>query len=153
MKTKLACIVLAATILLVACEKNKFETIPQITVKSISPGTVVQDNVIKLLAGFTDKEGDLDSILIVTKWYDDVTVTRTLDTLRYGFDVFNLPPNIKQGDIAVEFIYGRLSDNYALLPGSPVSRDTTATLGLVIIDKEKNRSLFAESDKIRLKAP
>ncbi len=153
MKTKLAGIVLAATLVLVACEKNKFETIPQITVKSISPGTVFQDNVIRLRAAFTDKEGDLDSILIVTKWYDGTTVTRTLDTLRYGFNVFNLPPNIKQGDIDVEFIYGRLSDVYTLLPGSPVSRDTTATMGLVIIDKENNRSPYAESGQIRLKAP
>ncbi len=153
MKTKLAGIILVATFFLVACEKNKFETIPQITVKSISPGTVFQDDILQLRANFTDKEGDLDSILVVTKWYDGTTVTRTLDTLRYGFDVFSLPPSITQGDLVVEFIYGRLSDTYSTLPGSPVARDTTATMGLVIIDKENNRSPFAESGQVRLKAP
>jgi hypothetical protein len=121
-------------------------------VKSISPGSVFQGNIIKVKAKFTDDEGDFDSILIVHKWYNNAIVTRH-DTLRFTASVFNLPTKTRQGDILVQFAYGRFIQDYELLPFSPVSKDTTASLGLVLKDKAGHRSGYSESDHIRLKKP
>lgn len=140
------------SVAVLSCKKNKFTTAPQVNVKSISPGTVFQGDIIDLKAKFTDDEGDVDSIYIVYKWYNNTTVTRN-DTFRYNTSALNLPANTRQGDILVEFSYGRLISGYSQLPSSPVARDTTSTLGLVLIDKAGHRSGYSESDKIRLKKP
>lgn len=136
--------------ILVACQKNKFETKPQVKIKSISPAEVSQGDVITMKGQVTDKEGDLDSIYIVYKWYDGTTAVKH-DTLRYGLDYFGIVSGLKDGEINVHFGYGVLG-SYPILPASPVNlRDTSATLGLIILDKQKNRSEYAESAKIRLK--
>ena len=139
-------------IIVLSCNKNKFTTTPQVNVKSISPNTVFQGDIIELKGKFTDDEGDVDSIYIVYKWYNNTTVTRN-DTFRYNTAALNLPTNTRQGDILVQFAYGRLINGYSQLPNSPVARDTTSTLGLVLVDKAGHRSGYSESDKIRLKKP
>lgn len=147
---RVAILSVVAAGLLVACQKNKFQTTPQVKIKSIAPAEVNQGDVITMKAKVTDKEGDLDSIYIVYKWYDGTTPVKN-DTLRYGLDYFNITDGLKDGEINVHFGYGFLGD-YPILPQSPLNlRDTSATLGLIILDKEKNRSEYAESDKIRLK--
>jgi hypothetical protein len=134
----------------VACNKDKFTTIPQVKINSISPETVSHGNILIMKGEFTDKEGDLDSVLIVYKWYNGAAVTFK-DTFRYTFTTF-LPSVTKRGDIEVAFQYNTANPNgYLTLPG--VSKDTTATFGLIISDKEKNRSTYAESQPIRLKKP
>lgn len=143
------CFFFAAFILLLACRKDKFTTDPQVTVKSVSPGEVNLGNIITVDAKFTDKEGDLDSALIVYKWYDGDNVTM-VDTLAYPFDGLGLPPKTPQGDITIQFEYGTANTNY--LPFSSVSKDTTSTFGLILLDKGKHRSNYSESGKIRLKS-
>jgi len=135
-----------------SCNKDRFTTEPQVNVKSISPNTVFQGDIIDLKAKFTDDEGDVDSIYIVYKWYNNTTVTRN-DTFRYTTAALNLPTNTRQGDILVEFAYGRLINGFSQLPNSPVAKDTTSTLGLLLVDKAGHRSGYSESDKIRLKKP
>ncbi|MES1219631.1 MAG: hypothetical protein ABUT20_29290 [Bacteroidota bacterium] len=141
-------IVLPALILFAACNKDKFTTDPQVTVKSISPGEVNQGNIIDLEAKFTDKEGDLDSALIVYKWYEGDSAT-VIDTLRYSVESLNLPKKTPKGDISVQFEYG--SNNTGYLPFPSVSKDTTSTFGLLLIDRASHRSNYSESSKIRLK--
>ena len=135
-----------------SCKKNKFTTAPQVSVKSISPNTAFQGDIIDMKAKFTDDEGDVDSIYIVYKWYNNTTVTRN-DTFRYTTAALHLPTSTRQGDIIVQFSYGRLINGYSQLPNSPVARDTTSTLGLLLVDKAGHRSGYSESDKIRLKKP
>lgn len=144
------------TVLLVfviaACSKDKFKTEPQVKIKSIAPGTVRDGDIITIKGDFTDDEGDLDSILIVYKWYNGAAVVKpsTGDTLRYTLETMNLPAKTRQADMIIEYEFGTLNiDGLAKLPG--VSRDTTATLGVILKDKAGNRSNYAESEKIRLK--
>ena len=132
-----------------ACSKNNSSSTPQVTMKSITPNPVSQGNVITVDAKFTDKAGDLDSVLVVYKWYNNATVTFN-DTLRFNLAGLNLPLATKLGDIILQFAYGQFLNNYVLLPGSPVASDTTATFGLVLIDQAGHRSGYAESGKIRL---
>lgn len=143
-----ACLVLAFA----SCEKNKFTTEPQLEEKSIGPETVFNGDIISFRSKFTDKEGDLDSAFAVYKWFDGAAVVRA-DTIRMPFDVLNLPPRTTDGEILIEFSYGQFIPPYLQLPGTPVPRDTTSAIGLVLLDKAKHRSNYIESKQIRLIKP
>lgn len=149
MKIKLAITALAAIVLMMACGKDKFTTVPQVKVKSISPKVVTRGNIIEFKSSYTDQEGDIDSVYIVHKWHNGASSAPARDTFRYPFDSFNVPSNTKEADIIVTFSYDVSIDGYSLLVPSP-SQDTTATLGIVLVDKKGNRSDYKESDKIRL---
>ena len=151
MKLKLVFLGALITILFLSCEKDKFTTIPQIKVKSISPGTVDIGNIINMETEFTDEEGDLDSVYIVMKWFDGAVPNRVFDTIRYSFASYNLPAKTREGDIFVKFSYGQQIQGYTQLTPSPAPLyDTTASFGILVVDKARNRSEYKESDKIRL---
>ena len=95
-------LLISALVIFLACNKDKFTTIPQVSIKSISPSTVFNGDIITMKGKFTDQEGDLDSALIVYKWYNGATVVKK-DTFRYSFTNFDLPPKTRQGDISVDF--------------------------------------------------
>jgi hypothetical protein len=135
-----------------ACGKDKFKTEPQVEVKSISPKMLFDGDVLTIKGDYTDDEGDLDSLLLVYKWYNGNTVVIPSigDTLRYTFASLNLPPKTREADLIIQFEFGTLNiDNLAKLPG--VTRDTTASFGLVLKDRAGHRSNYSESEKIRLK--
>jgi hypothetical protein len=136
----------------VACSKDKFTSEPQVTVKSLQPSIVTNGSVIRLLASFTDEEGDVDSVYIVYKWYNGNTPTLIDTLMRFPTARLGIPAQLRKSDIAVEFEYNTYNQQSLLtLPG--VSRDTSATLGLILIDKTRKRSNYSESTKIRLKKP
>ncbi len=138
-------------VLAVGCSKDKFTTIPQVTINSISPSTVRSGDIIVVKGKYTDKEGDIDSVLIVRKFYNTTVATRT-DTLeRILFSSIGAPEKTTEADIQLTFEYNTNNTNYRFLSG--VQKDTTATLGLLLIDKKSNRSEFKESAKIRLIKP
>ena len=145
-------LILVLTLIVMACNKDKFTTEPKVTVKSISPGIVNNGDVITLKSNYTDDEGDLDSVYVVYKWYNGTAVVRN-DTFRYDFGMLNIPSKLREADMNVVFEYNT-NNNPDLVPLPGVSlRDTSATFGLVLIDKAKHRSNYAESEKIRLKKP
>lgn len=138
--------------IIASCNKDKFKTEPQVDVRSISPNTVFSGDILTVKGDYTDDEGDIDSVFIVYKWYNGNTVVTPLtgDTFRFPFRLLNVPPKTRQADILVEFEFNSTRyDDIADLPG--VSRDTTATFGLILKDKAGHRSNYSESDKIRLK--
>jgi len=138
--------------LAIACNKPKFTTEPQVNVKSISPNTVFNGDIIVMRSKYTDREGDIDSVYVVYKWYNGSAVVRA-DTFRYEFANLNVPPQIKEGDLDVTFEYNADNDpDIVTLPGVFL-RDTTATFGLILVDKGSHRSNYSESDQIRLKKP
>ncbi|HSU29316.1 MAG TPA: hypothetical protein VLJ68_13105 [Chitinophagaceae bacterium] len=143
---------IACIVLMTACVKNKFTTEPQIHIKSITPNTVFSGDVITVKSKYTDKEGDIDSVYVVYKWYNGNTVVRA-DTFRYVFDGLGVPPQITEADLDVTFEYNTGNiPHMQSLPGV-FARDTTASFGLILIDKGAHRSSYSESDKIRLKKP
>lgn len=135
---------------IMACQKDKFTTTPQVDLKSITPNSVVIGDIIRLKGTFTDKEGDVDSAYIVYKWYNGNTVVKN-DTFRYNLPALGVPAATKDGDIQVEFSYGRFLSGYVQL--NSVTKDTTSTIGLILVDKQKNRSEYKESKQIRLIKP
>lgn len=147
---KLLLSLITACVITVACNKDKFTTTPQVEIKSISPETVFSGDLIRVQGKYTDKEGNLDSVLVVYKWYNNTIVTRK-DTFRFSFASLNLPPKTIEADIDLTFEYNTFNTNFAKLGG--VSKDTTATLGMILKDKDSLRSNYTESARIRLKKP
>lgn len=139
-------------VVLTGCQKDKFTTIPQVAIESISPSTAISGSVIQVDGNYSDLEGDIDSALIVYKWYRNTTAVR-FDTFRFGFDQLGIPAGVQKGELTLQFEYN--TNNYpdlTKLPGVS-QRDTTAAFGLLLIDKAKNRSNYSESPTIRLKKP
>ncbi len=135
-----------------ACGKDKFKTEPQVEIKSISPNTVFNGDIISVKGKYTDDEGDLDSFFVVYKWYNVTAVVRS-DTFRYAAANLHLPAKTREADFEINFEYNTNNNpNYVPLSGVTI-RDTTATFGLILKDKANQRSNYAESDKIRLKKP
>lgn len=145
---KLRIPMLVIIVILVACNKDKFTTIPQVKINTISPSEVNNGEIITLKGSYTDEEGDVDSVLVVYKWYNGLTVVKN-DTFRYAFDVLGVPDKTRDADIKVTFQYNTANPGPPTLPG--VVKDTTATFGLILIDKKVNRSEYKESLPIRLK--
>ncbi len=144
----------AVTLVLVlaGCQKDDYTTAPQVSIKSISPSVAISGSVIDVDGSYTDLEGDIDSALIVYKWYNGTTAVRR-DTFRFGFGQLGMPTGVQRAELSLQFEYN--TNNYpelAKLPGVS-QRDTTAAFGLLLIDKAKNRSNYAESPTIRLKKP
>ncbi len=145
-------VLIVLVVIATACNKDKFTTEPQVEVKSITPETVFNGNIINLKAKYTDDEGDLDSAYVVYKWYNGATVVKA-DTFRYPYSILNLPSDLRRADIEVIFEYNT-NNNPDLVPLPGVSvRDTTATFGLILIDKARHRSNYSESTPIRMKKP
>ena len=137
------------SIIAINCGKDKFTSIPQITINSISPDSVNSGDIVVVKGKFTDEEGDIDSILIVRKFYNGAIATRS-DTLeRILFESIGAPKGTRQADLQLTFEYNTQNTGYRTLTG--VQKDTTATLGILLIDKKMNRSEFKESNKVRLK--
>ena len=145
---------LLTTLAILSCKKDKYTTDPQVTVKSISPGQVVLGDIMTLDAKYTDDQGDVDSALIVYKWYDiDATTVTMSDTFRYSLSGLNIPVKTRQADMSVQFEYGSVNNPNGYPTFSSVVQDTTATLGLILVDKANHRSNYSESGKIRLIKP
>lgn len=150
MKSLFALLLLA--LILTDCKKDKFTTEPQVTIKSINPKNVNNGNVVTLEAKFTDDQGDIDSVLVVYKWYDGDTPTLD-DTIRYSYDMLGVPAKTRQADLTVQFEYNTNNrPGLISLPGVTAS-DTTATFGLVLKDKAAHVSNYGQSEKIRLIKP
>lgn len=140
----------SVAIIIIACSKDKFTTTPQVEIKSISPENVNSGNIIRVKGKYTDKEGNLDSVLVVYKWYNGAAVTKN-DTFRYSFESLGLPQKTMEADIDLVFEYNTFNTSFAKLGG--VIKDTTATLGMVLKDKDSLRSNYTESARIRLLKP
>lgn len=52
---------------LAACDKDKFQTKPQLTVKSLSSDVVPFNGTLRVTLEFTDKEGDVSDSLILVR--------------------------------------------------------------------------------------
>src|SRR3954470_6947082 len=96
---------------LFGCTKDKFKTVPQVEIKSLSPDPVYKGQLFTLSAIVRDKEGDLkDTVLIVRKRFNNTTLL-TVDTLRYSISDFAFPKN-NEIEIQAVFSYGEIRDNY-----------------------------------------
>lgn len=125
-----------------ACSKDKFQTKPQIKIKSINTSVLPVGGTLIVTIEFTDKEGDLgtDTLIAIRNRLNLKplpTGAEGVDTVPYPIPYF---PDKNKGEIEVKFDY-----NY--LHQSDVENDTIA-LKFSIRDRAKNSSDTITTDKI-----
>lgn len=145
-------VIAAVAIIIIACNKDKFTTTPQVEIKSISPETLFSGNLLRIKGSYTDQEGDIDSVFIVRKFFAGTSAT-LIDTIeKIEFSTLGVPQKTMEAELEIIFEYNTQNNqNYRSLSG--VSKDTTAAFGIVLKDKAANRSEYKESEKIRIKKP
>lgn len=140
----------AIALVLAACSKDKFQTVPQVTIESITPDQVFNRGIIQMVASVTDKEGDLqDSVLVVRKKYNGA-ILLTNDTTRVSIKGLGSPQKDKL-ELRITISYGQQYPEYAIFQGLEYDFDREFTVGLVVKDNAGNRSEYAESKRITLK--
>ena len=141
----------AIAFVLAACSKDKFETVPQVTIKEFGPEEVFKGQLIELIATVTDKEGDVqDSVYVVRKRFNASNVLLTVDTTRYNISSLGTPKK-QEIDVQITFLYGELKPEVAPIQNLETFADRNFAIGLVVIDKAGNRSQYVESETIVLK--
>jgi len=130
-------------IVLFACNKDKFQTKPQISLKSLSTKVVpVGGNLIVTLS-YTDKEGDISDTLFFKKERLNKRVVPTLrDSIKYPIPDF---PAYDKGEIGLALRYeDHLKSAQAApsIPGSnpPAVESDTLNIKIWIHDKAGNSS-------------
>lgn len=136
MKVILASAVLAAAILLAACNKDKFETTPLIEIKDYNSKEISQGEQLVLRINYYDKQGDLSESPLT---YIRVRTNGTpipnpndndkVDTIYTGLPVF---PAKNTGEINLRVDYNFMDED----PG----RNDTMFFRIMVIDKAGNKS-------------
>lgn len=90
-------------VVLVACNKDKYQTKPQISIKSVGADVVPVNSGLNIVLSFTDKEGDISDSLYIKKIRLNKTVVATLrDSLKYKIPDF---PDYSKGEINLQLDY------------------------------------------------
>lgn len=145
-------VIIAAVLVftLIACNKDKFQTKPTISIKSINNEVVPQNGTFIITLECTDKEGDVeDSLILIKKRLNRRVVTTVRDTLRFKIPTF--PANSRTEIQAVLDYQNILSAlNPPNIPGSnPLQREVdTLVLRMAVRDKAGNTSDTVESRQI-----
>ena len=123
-------------ILLTACSKDKFQTKPSLEVKSANKSLEVGESFSASLT-FTDKEGDVDSVIYIIRERINNTGKRTVS------DDYTVPefPNISKGEIQVTLdYYLQLTQGFTALVLGGVRQADTMNIKFVLKDRVNNLS-------------
>ncbi|HEX6168881.1 MAG TPA: hypothetical protein VFZ33_04250 [Chitinophagaceae bacterium] len=127
---------------MIACDKDKFETVPQLELKSRSTDIVPVNGTLRLNIEFRDKEGDVnDSLLIVRQ---RLNVRGPLQLLPSPYGIPDFPKTDKgEFEVSLDYQFGLVFGLPPLrIPGSNPVKNEIDTLRLKIVarDKEGNKS-------------
>jgi hypothetical protein len=151
MKSKLLLLLLFITSL-VACKKDKLETVPKIKIKSLNTTVVPINGTLRVTLEFADKEGDLTDSLFVKKIRLNKTVVATTrDSFRLKMPDF--PPN-SRGEISIDLSYQNILSAITppTIPGSnpPQKEPDTLLIKFAIRDNAKHISDTATTTQIAI---
>lgn len=127
---------------MVGCNKDKFQTKPQIKIKSTNTDIVPQNGTLRVTLEFTDKEGDVsDSLIIVRERLNRKSPVMPSPS-PYKIPSF---PNTQEGEIEVDldFQAGLIFGIPAIpIPGTSPRQYEPDTMNLkfVVSDKAGNKS-------------
>lgn len=130
------------SITFLSCSKDKFETKPQLKFKSKNADIVGINGSLRILIGFTDKEGDVSDSLLLVRQRLNKRGPVTLPVSPYKIPNF---PATKKGEfeVTLEYQFGLI---FGLSPiritGSnpPQNEPDTLNLKFVARDKAGNKS-------------
>ncbi|HTL10428.1 MAG TPA: hypothetical protein VL307_19270 [Chitinophagaceae bacterium] len=132
-----------AMIVLIACNKDKFQTKPHIDLKSLSTKVVPVGGNLVVTLSYTDKEGDISDTLFFKKERLNQRKVATLrDSISYKIPDF---PNYDKGEIGLALRYEdhlKSASAAPSIPGSnpPAKESDTLNIRIWIHDKAGNVS-------------
>jgi len=125
---------------MISCDKGKFETVPQLTLKSRSPEKepVEVNDPLRLNIEYTDKEGDVSDTVFIVRQRLNVRGPLLLPPSPYDIPEF---PHTDKGEFEITLLYQRdLIFNITppiRIPGTNPAKYETDTLRLKIVAKDK----------------
>lgn len=121
MKGKIS-VFFAFIVCLVACSKDKFQTKPSLSVKSVSSKNIPVNGSMNIALEYTDKEGDIGGdTLFLFKKRNNLNATATLpDTVKFLVPEF---PDKSKGEIELNLDY----NNYLVSAIAPPNDPSSAT--------------------------
>ena len=122
---------------LVSCNKDKFQTIPQLKFKSKNTDLVLLNHSQRVTLEYTDKEGDVDYSLIVVRKILNRRGPLTLPASPYTIPAFT---NTDKGEfeITLSYQFGLIFGIPALrIPGSNPAQNEPDTLILKFVARDK----------------
>jgi len=137
-----------AAILLLACNKDKFQTKPQITISDYNSKEISQGDELEVRLNYTDKEGDVGqgsffgARLRQNKRPLAGSDNDQLDTLRYSLPEM---PDIDKGVIVMKLDYNFLKES--------LTENDTVVFRIAIKDRGGNASDTLTTDKIVIRKP
>ncbi len=140
----------AFVVIVVACNKDKFQTKPTISIKSLNTEFIPLNGSLIITLECTDKEGDVqDSVIIIKRRLNRRVVTTLRDTIRYRFPVF---PNSPRTEVIATLDYQTIlsAQSPPNIPGSspPQKERDTLILKLAVRDKAGHTSDTITSKQI-----
>ncbi len=139
MKTYLIIGILLLTV--ISCGKDKIETRPRLTLKSVSSTTIPNGSDLQVKMRLTDKQGDFYDTIWVQKITTRCPSSNFADSLLYRVPEDVPRTNNFDGELIVTFQYA-----VALQPRCP--RSDTAVFSIWMKDKEGNKSDTVRTEPI-----
>lgn len=133
-------------VVLIACNKDKFQTKPQITIKEYNSKEISPGGELEVRLNYTDKEGDVGqgSFFGARLRQNARLLTPTdndqLDTLRYSLPEM---PDIDKGVIVMKLDYNFLKES--------LTENDTIVFRIAIKDRGGNASDTLTTDKLVIK--
>jgi hypothetical protein len=132
---------LAVAVLAMACEKDKFQTKPQIEIKSLAPDVVPIGGTLTVSLEFTDKEGDVDdSVTVIRTRVNQRDFSATPFPIRYKIPAF---PDKTKGQIDINMAWATaltLQNPPLRIPGQNINEPDTLSLKFFVKDAKGNIS-------------
>jgi hypothetical protein len=137
-------------ILFAACNKDKFQDKPTITIKSVNPDqvSVFSGSSSEILMEFTDKQGDLDTVFLYKERLNTVVKPVLNPKLLYPIPDF---PKKTKGELKVTLFNTDLNacENPRSQPDAPNGKEPdTIVLHIVVKDRAGNVSDTATTGKL-----
>ena len=136
MKTRISLLIIVA-LAIVACDKDRFQTVPQLKLKSRNTDVVPVNGTLRLNIEFTDKEGDVSDSLLIVRQRLNVRGATQLAASPYGIPDF---PSTDKGEfeVSLNYQFGLVFGLGPLrVPGSNPVRNEIDTLRLKIVARDK----------------
>ena len=134
---------------MISCDKGRFQTVPQLKLKSKNPDIVSLNGSLRLNIEYTDKEGDVSDSLIIVRQRLNKRGPIQLAPSPYGIPDF---PKTDKGEFEVNLAYqiGLIfSLNPIRITGSNPPQNEIDTLRLKIVARDragnKSDTLFVEN--------
>ena len=122
---------------IIACGKDRFQTVPQLKLKSRNTDVVPANGTLRLNIEYTDKEGDVSDSLLIVRQRLNIHGPLTLPVSPYKIPVF---PETDKGEFEVSLTY-QFGLVFGLspirIPGSSPVRNEIDTLRFKIVARDK----------------